>query len=146
MITKVRDMLNAKGHAVYAVTSDTKVIDALSLLVDKNIGALAVIDGGKLVGIFSERDYARKVILQGKSSRETPVSDIMTRRVIAVTPDDSIGACMELMSGNKIRHLPVVSQDNATEVVGFLSISDIVRTIIAEQKNTIEQLQQYIQS
>lgn len=139
-------MLNAKGHAVYAVTSDTKVIDALSLLVDKNIGALAVIDGGKLVGIFSERDYARKVILQGKSSRETPVSDIMTRRVIAVTPDDSIGACMELMSGNKIRHLPVVSQDNATEVVGFLSISDIVRTIIAEQKNTIEQLQQYIQS
>ena len=146
MITKVRDMLNAKGHAVYAVTSDTKVIDALSLLVDKNIGALAVIDGGKLVGIFSERDYARKVILQGKSSRETPVSDIMTRRVIAVTPDDSIGACMELMSGNKIGHLPVVSQDNATEVVGFLSISDIVRTIIAEQKNTIEQLQQYIQS
>ena len=146
MITKVRDMLNAKGHAVYAVTSDTKVIDALSLLVDKNIGALAVIDGGKLVGIFSERDYARKVILQGKSSRETPVSDIMTRRVIAVTPDDSIGACMELMSGKKIRHLPVVSQDNATEVVGFLSISDIVRTIIAEQKNTIEQLQQYIQS
>ena len=146
MITKVRDMLNAKGHAVYSVTSDTKVIDALSLLVDKNIGALAVIDGGKLAGIFSERDYARKVILQGKSSRETPVSDIMTRRVIVVTPDDSIGACMELMSGNKIRHLPVVSPDNATEVVGFLSISDIVRTIIAEQKNTIEQLQQYIQS
>ncbi|MBK8472834.1 MAG: CBS domain-containing protein [Sphingobacteriales bacterium] len=145
-MTKVRDMLNAKGHAVYSVTSDTKVIDALSLLVDKNIGALAVIDGGKLAGIFSERDYARKVILQGKSSRETPVSDIMTRRVIVVTPDDSIGACMELMSGNKIRHLPVVSPDNATEVVGFLSISDIVRTIIAEQKNTIEQLQQYIQS
>lgn len=146
MITKVRDMLNTKGQAVYAVSSDTKVIDALAILVEKNIGALAVIDDGKLSGIFSERDYARKVVLQGKSSRETPISAIMTSQIISVTPDDSIGNCMELMTDNKIRHLPVVSPNDALLVVGFLSISDIVRAVIAEQKSTIEQLQQYIQS
>lgn len=146
MITKVRDMLQGKGFAVYSVTSETKVIAALALLVEKNIGALAVIDDAKLVGIFSERDYARKVVLQGKSSRETPVSDIMTRKVIRVTPDDSLGKCMQLMDGNKIRHLPVVSPSNELEVIGFLSVSDIVSAVIADQRNTIEQLKQYIHS
>lgn len=148
MITKVRDMLNKKGHEVYSVSSDTKVIEALALLVEKNIGALAIIDHGKMSGIFSERDYARKVVLQGKSSRETPVSDIMTgkEKIISVTPDDSLGKCMQLLTGNKIRHLPVVSPDDKLEVIGFLSVSDIVRAIIEEQRNTIEQLQQYIQS
>jgi CBS domain-containing protein len=146
MITKVRDMLDSKGYTVYSVTSDTKIIDALALLVEKNIGALPVIDNGKLSGIFSERDYARKVVLQGKSSRDTAVADIMTPKVVLVKPDDTLGKCMQLMDSNKIRHLPVVSPDDETQVIGFLSVSDIVRTIIAEQRHTIEQLQQYIQS
>jgi CBS domain-containing protein len=146
MITKVRDMLDSKGYTVYSVTSDTKIIDALALLVEKNIGALPIIDNGKLSGIFSERDYARKVVLQGKSSRDTAVADIMTPKVVLVKPDDTLGKCIKLIDSNKIRYLPVVSPDDETQVIGILSVSDIVRTIIAEQRDTIEHLQHYIQS
>lgn len=143
---KVKDLLGQKGHAVYSVTSRTTVFEALKLLVEKNIGALIVIDDSKLSGIFSERDYARKVILQGKSSRETPISDIMTAKVISVTAEDSIHHCMELMSNRKIRHLPVVDAQNPLHVVGMISVSDIVTAIIEDQQQTIEHLHQYIQS
>lgn len=142
----VKDILNKKGRAIYGVASDTAVFDALKLLVEKNIGAIIVLDNGLMSGIFSERDYARKVVLLGRSSRETPIADIMTVRVIAVKETDSLEHCMSLMSDNKIRHLPVVADDNDKIVVGVLSISDIVRAIIEQQKQTIEHLHQYIQS
>lgn len=142
----VKHLLQQKGYAVYSVTSDTKVFDALKILVEKNIGSLAIIDNGKLTGIFSERDYARKVVLQGKSSRETPIADIMTPKVITVTEGDTINICMELMSSKKIRHLIVVDDQNNQKVIGVLSISDIVQAIIAQQQQTIEHLNQYIQS
>lgn len=142
----VKHLLQQKGYAVYSVTSDTKVFDALSILVEKNIGSLAIIDNDKLSGIFSERDYARKVVLQGKSSRETPIADIMTPKVITVTEGDTINTCMELMSSKKIRHLIVVDDQNDQKVIGVLSISDIVQAIIAQQQQTIDHLNQYIQS
>lgn len=142
----VKHLLQQKGYNIYSVTSDTKVFDALKILVEKNIGSLAVIDNNQLSGIFSERDYARKVVVQGKSSRETPVSDIMTAKVITVTETDTINTCMELMSNKKIRHLIVVDDQDSQKVVGVLSISDIVKAIIEQQQQTIEQLNQYIQS
>jgi CBS domain-containing protein len=140
-MVKVNQLLGAKGKEVYSVTSDVTVYEALKLMGEKNIGALPIIEEGKLKGIVSERDYARKVILQGKSSKSTPVSEIMTTNVITVSLENSIEDCMELMSNRRIRHLPVV--DNGA-VVGLLSVSDIVKIIIQNQKEVIENLHNYI--
>jgi CBS domain-containing protein len=140
-MVKVSQLLGAKGSDVYSVTSDVTVYDALKLMGEKNIGALPIIENGELKGIVSERDYARKVILQGKSSKSTPVSDIMTANVITVNLNNSIEDCMELMSNRRIRHLPVVDEGR---VVGLLSVSDIVKIIIQNQKEVIDNLHNYI--
>ena len=128
---------------MYAATSDLTVYDALRLMGEKNIGALPVIDNGQLKGIISERDYARKVVLQNRSSKEMKVSEIMTANVITVTADDTLEQCMQLMSDKRIRHLPVM--DNG-QVIGILSISDIVTAVIESQKQMIEHLKNYISS
>ena len=138
---KVSDILQSKGSSVYSVTKDETVYDALKIMGEKNIGALLVMEGEQLEGIISERDYARKIILKGKASHDTKVSDIMTQKVISVLPEDSIEKCMALMSGKHIRHLPVVKDE---KVLGVISITDVVTAIIESQKETIEYLQNYI--
>jgi len=138
---KVSDILKAKGNNVYSITSGLTVLEALKVMGEKNIGALLVIEEEKLLGIISERDYARKIVLKGKSSSDTLVREIMTEKVIAVSPEDNIEKCMELMSGKKIRHLPVVKDD---KVNGIISITDVVTAIIESQKETISHLQNYI--
>ena len=138
---KVSDILKAKGSNVYSITSGLTVLDALKAMGEKNIGALLVIEDEKLLGIISERDYARKIVLKGKSSNETLVKEIMTEKVIVVSPDDNIEKCMELMSEKHIRHLPVVKD---AKVTGIISITDVVTAIIASQKETISHLQNYI--
>ena len=140
---KVSNILNNKGRAVYFVASDLSVYDALKVMGEKNIGALPIIENGELKGIVSERDYARKVVLHNKNSKDTLVKEIMTSNVITVSPNDSLEQCMSVMSDRKIRHLPVVENN---EVVGLISISDIVKIIIEKQKETIEHLQSYILS
>ena len=137
----VRQILARKGGGSWSTSPHTTVYDALKLMADKNVGALVVVEGERMVGIFSERDYARKVILKGKSSREMAVSEIMTANVITVAPDQSIEDCMTLMSENHIRHLPVLQHE---KLVGLVSIGDVVQTIIADQKSTINQLEDYI--
>ena len=138
---KVSDILKTKGSNIYAVLPSTCVYDALKLMGEKNIGALMVMENNQLIGIFSERDYARKVVLVNRTSRETAISEIMTTAVITVAPSDSIEHCMELMSKKKIRHLPVA---NNGEVSGLISISDVVTAIIQSQKETISHLENYI--
>ncbi len=138
---KVADILLSKGNNVYSVTENITVYDALKVMGEKNVGALLVMDDQKLKGIISERDYARKIILKGKSSRESLVKEIMTEKVITVLPEDDIEKCMQLMSGRKIRHLPVMKDD---KVLGIVSITDVVTGIIEMQKNTIAQLESYI--
>lgn len=137
----VRQLLEGKAPEVHSIGPDAAVIDAIRLMAEKFIGALLVMDGNRLVGIVSERDYARKVVLQGHSSRETPVRDIMTSRVVAVSPDDSAERCMQLVTDQRIRHLPVMSGD---EVVGVVSIGDLVKAVIEDQQLELEQLQRYI--
>ena len=122
---------------------NSSVLDALQLMMEKNISALLVIDDEKLLGIFTERDYARKIILHGKSSADTSVKDVMTANPITVLPDDSIELCMQIMTDKHIRHLPVVQND---VVLGMISIGDVVKFIIADQKQTISQLESYINS
>ena len=138
---KVSDILQAKGSNVYSITSGLTVYDALKAMGEKNVGAVLVIEDEKLLGIISERDYARKIILKGKSSADTLVREIMTEKVISVSPDDNIEKCMELMSEKKIRHLPVVKDEKVT---GVISITDVVTAIIASQKETISYLHNYI--
>ncbi len=138
---KVADILQAKGNIIYSVTGSTTVYEAIKVMGEKNIGALLVLEGGKLTGILSERDYARKVVLKGKASRKTSVSDIMTAEVITVMPSDTIETCMELMTQKHIRHLPIVESGN---VLGMISIGDVVNAIIRMQKETIEHLKSYI--
>ncbi|HEV8079831.1 MAG TPA: CBS domain-containing protein [Chitinophagaceae bacterium] len=138
---KVSDILKAKGNNVYSVTGDITVYEALKIMGERNVGALLVIEDGHLKGIISERDYARKIILKGKLSRETLVKEIMTEKVITVLPEDNIEKCMGLMSGRKIRHLPVMKDD---KVLGIVSITDVVTAIIEMQKDTIAQLENYI--
>lgn len=140
MIT-VANILKNKSSEVIFVTSDTTVFDAIRLMSEKNIGAVPVVDGLQLTGIFSERDYARKIILQNRTSQETNVSEIMTFPVITVAPEDSLDHCMEIMSARKIRHLPVM-KDNL--LVGIISIGDVVSAVIQSQKETINHLQNYI--
>jgi len=138
---QVKHLLKAKGNAVYAVGPDAAVYDALQQMADKNVGALAVIRGDELVGILSERDYARKVVLKDRSSRDTPVAEIMTPGVITVGPDASVDDCMRLCTDNRLRHLPVL---DGGRVVGMVSIGDLVKATISEQKETINQLESYI--
>ena len=140
MIT-VRHILEGKGGQVWSVEPDTTVYDALKLMAEKNLGAVLVLQQDKLVGIFSERDYARKIILKGKSSKETTVDEIMTPDVVTVEARNSIEECMAMMTGKRIRHLPVVE---AEKIVGVISIGDIVKAIISEQEYTIKQLESYI--
>ena len=138
---KVSGILQYKGGHIYSIKGDSSVYDALKIMADENIGALMVMEGERLTGIFSERDYARKIVLKGASSRETQVKEIMTENVITVSGEDTIEKCMELMSTKHIRHLPVVDKE---KVVGLISIGDVVNAIIANQKETIAHLQQYI--
>lgn len=138
----VQRILDEKGHDIFSVSPDTLVYDALKLMRDKDIGALLVLNSGKLVGIFSERDYARKVILQGKSSLKTLISEIMTHHVIYATPEHTNEQCMALMVARHVRHLPIMDKDE--QLVGLISMGDLVRSIINEQKDTIKQLEQYI--
>ncbi len=137
----VAQMLKLKPAGVISVRPDVSVLDALKLLADKDVGAVLVTDGPRLVGIVSERDYARKVALKGKSSSDTPVSEIMTRDVVFVAPTQTNEECMGLMTEKRIRHLPVI--DNG-RVVGVLSIGDLVKDVISEQQFVIDQLEQYI--
>jgi CBS domain-containing protein len=137
----VRQLLLEKGPTVWTVDPDASVFDALQLMADKNVGALPVVAGGQLVGIFSERDYARKVILHGQASRETPVSAIMTSNVVTVSPDQDLSDCMRIMTDKRIRHLPVIEGGRQ---VGVLSIGDVMKAVLAEQEFLIGQLSSYI--
>ncbi|MBS1219641.1 MAG: putative signal transduction protein with domain [Proteobacteria bacterium] len=139
----VSQLLQAKGSLVLSVSPDTSVFEALKLMAEKNVGALLVMSDGRLRGIMSERDYARKVILLGKSSHELAVSDIMSDDVVSVTPAQTVDDCMALMSSHRVRHLPVI--DNG-RVVGVLSIGDLVKALIEMQQQTIQQLESYIHS
>lgn len=139
---RVRNILVGKGHAVYSVHPDSTVYEALKVLVDKNVGALVVIDRDKFLGIFSERDYARRVILKGRASKETTIREIMTEHPITVTEDETIEVCMGKMTDKRIRHLPVVDDDG--RLIGLISIGDVVKYIMDEQKNIIENLECYI--
>lgn len=139
----VRQLLQAKGNAVYSIGPDAKVIDALRLMAEKEVGALVVLDDGRIAGVLSERDYARKVILHGKSSADIAVRDIMTSRVYTVEPRHTVDECMGLMTGKRIRHLPVMEGDR---LCGILSIGDLVKEVIADQQQTIRELETYIHS
>lgn len=138
---KVRNVLQAKNNLTISVRPDSTVFEALELMVEKNVGALLVMDQESFVGIFTERDYARKVILKGKASKETPISEIMTEDPVTVTPDNSIEDCMRLMTNKFIRHLPVMENG---KLVGIISIGDLVKYIIEEQRFIIENLEHYI--
>lgn len=137
----VRGLLDEKGHDVWSIGPDASVFDAIERMADKGIGALVVTEDDRLVGIVSERDYARKVILQGRSSRDTPVRAIMSADVMTVGPDQTIDRCLAIMTDRRFRHLPVVDGDR---VVGVLSIGDLVRASLAEREQLIDQLERYI--
>lgn len=139
----LNQLLEAKGRNVYSIAPDARMFDALRLMADKNVGALVVMEGHRLAGIISERDYARKVILHGKSSHDMQVREIMTAKVITVHPGQTVEECMALMTGKRIRHLPVTEGDR---LIGVLSIGDLVKEVIAEQEATIKQLESYIHS
>ena len=137
----VAQLLRTKGHQVLSVSPDIPVFEALEVMAEKNVGALLVLEGERLVGIFSEGDYARKVILKGKASKETPVREIMSSHVLYIRPEQTIEDCMALMTDKRVRHLPVME---AEKLVGVISIGDVVKAVIAEQEFMIEQLQNYI--
>lgn len=134
----VRQVLQTKGTTVWSTTPDSPVIEALRLMADKNIGALLVLEDDQIAGIFSERDYARKLVLQGKASQTTPVRDVMTSQVLNVRPQQTVYECMALMSRERIRHLPVIEKG---KLVGIISIGDVVQAIITEQEQVIEKLE-----
>lgn len=138
---RVSDILSSKGTEIWSVAPDTTVFDALRLMADKRIGAVLVIEKSKLVGLFSERDYARRIILVGKSSKDTPVRDIMSSTLVCVQPGQSTAECMSLMTENRIRHLPVTTGE---ELHGIITIGDVVKAVIAEKQQEIEHLQHYI--
>ena len=137
----VNQLLDSKGHDILSIAPSASVLDAIRLMADKGIGALIVMDGETMAGIVTERDYARKVILKGRSSDETPVSDIMSTGVISTSPDQTVNNCMNVMTDKRIRHLPVVE---GNKVIGLVSIGDLVKAIIADQKEEIEHLEHYI--
>jgi CBS domain-containing protein len=140
-VSTVGEILRTKGHEVWSIAPDATVYDALKLMADKNIGAVLVMEGDRLEGILSERDYARKIILQGRSSKDTLVREIMATRVICVHPEQTAEECMALMTDKRVRHLPVLEDDR---VIGVISIGDVVKSIISDQEFTIEQLEHYI--
>lgn len=139
---KVKDILKSKGNAVFSVEPNVTVYQAIEQMCQRNIGGLLIVENGKLLGIFTERDYARKLILKGKSSKDTPISDLMTKNPFTVTTGNSIEECMQLMTNKHIRHLPVVDDDE--KLAGMISIGDVVRFVIEEQKSIIEHLESYI--
>lgn len=138
----VQRLLEIKGNAIWSVAPETMVFEALELMASKNVGALVVLEGDRLAGIISERDYARSIVLKDRSSRTTPVGDIMTRDVISVRPGQTLEQCMALMTGHHIRHLPVL--DDGGRLAGVISIGDVVKFIISEQDFLIKQLENYI--
>jgi CBS domain-containing protein len=137
----VKELLDLKGHEIYAVRPDDMVLDALKLMAEKDLGVVLVREGERLVGIFSERDYARNVFLKGRASPETSVRDVMISDVICVAPEQTVDACMALMTEKHIRHLPVMKDQ---QLIGVISIGDLVKSIIADQQFTIKQLEHYI--
>ena len=139
----VRQLLESKPVEIHAVPPDAPVIEAIRLMAEHHVGALLVMEGARLAGILSERDYARKVVLQGRSSKDTPVRDIMTAEVISVRPQDSTEHCMQLVTDSRIRHLPVIE---GGQVVGVVSIGDLVKAVIEEQRQELDHLQRYIAS
>ncbi len=141
MKTLVRNILKSKGGDVHSVSPETSVFDALQRMADANVGALIVMQDNKLVGIVSERDYARKIVLKGRASPDTPVSAIMSTSVICATPEQTVGECMGMMTSKAVRHLPVLDHK---AVIGIVSIGDLVKEIIGEQQFVIEQLENYI--
>jgi len=143
MIETIASILKTKGREIWSVAPGATVYDAIALMADKRIGAVLVISGGKLVGIVSERDYARKVILQGRSSKDTQVHQIMTSSLVTMASDDTVDECMRVMTQHRIRHLPVL--DNG-KLAGIVSIGDLVNAVISDQAHTIRQLHTYIGS
>lgn len=141
MTTSIRQLLDKKGYHIYSISPDSMVFDAIKLMSEVKVGALLVIANKKLVGILSERDYTRKVILQNRSSRDTPVMDIMTEKVMCVSPEQSMEDCMVIMSAHHIRHIPVMENDIP---IGVLSVMDVMKNIISEKDFIIEQLEIYI--
>lgn len=139
----VRQLLQSKGGTVWTISPQTTVYEALQMMAEKNVGALLVVQNGKVVGMFSERDYARKVILQGRTSKTTRVGELMTREVLYIGPDDTIENCMALMTAKRNRHLPVLENDR---LIGIISIGDVVKEIIRDREFTIHQLERYITS
>jgi CBS domain-containing protein len=137
----VKHLLDAKGRKIISIDPQASVLDAIKLMADAGIGSLVVMADGSLAGIVTERDYARKVIIKGRSSESTPVADIMTAEVITATSEQTVNQCMEMMTAKKCRHLPVVDNN---ELVGVISIGDLVQAIISDQKEEIEQLESYI--
>jgi len=140
-MAKVKQILQGKGHDVWAIGPDASVFDAIETMADKEVGALVVTQADKLVGVVTERDYARKVVLQGRSSKDTKIRDIMTSRVAYARPDQSVEDCMAMMTDKRIRHLPVMDGE---KLLGIISIGDLVKAIIEEQQHVIAQLEQYI--
>jgi CBS domain-containing protein len=138
---RVKDILKNKGNAVFSVEPQIMVYKAIELMCERNIGGLLIVENEKLAGIFTERDYARKLILKGKSSKDTPISELMTKNPFTVSPESSIEVCMQMMTDKHIRHLPVTDDD---KIIGMISIGDVVRFIIEEQKSIIEHLESYI--
>jgi CBS domain-containing protein len=138
---RVNHLLARKGKDVWSVNADEPVLEAIQIMADRHVGALPVLRDGKLVGLVSERDYARKVVLLGRSSAETFVREIMSSPVISVPPGESVQRCMEIMTERRIRHLPVVEEG---AMIGMISIGDLVRAVIEDQANTIEQLEKFI--
>lgn len=137
----VRQLLEGKQGDVFSIGPDAPVIDALRMMADRHVGALLVMQAGRLAGIVSERDYARKVVLQGRSSKDTPVRDIMTADVVSVAPTDTVEHCMQVVTDHRIRHLPALEGDI---VVGVLSIGDLVKAVIEAQRQELDHLQRYI--
>ena len=140
-MTTVRSVLQTKDNTIWSIAPDALVFDALKIMADKNVGALLVTQKEKVVGIFSERDYARKIVLKGESSHTTAIKDVMTSGVLSVNPEQSIDECMTLMTNKHIRHLPVLENG---KLIGLVSIGDVVKAIISEHEYTIKQLENYI--
>lgn len=137
----IREILNQKGNTVWSITPETTVLDAIRLMAEKNVGALLVTKESRLVGVLSERDYTRNVVLKGRTSKDTPVREIISGRVVSVSADHTVEECMRLMTEHRIRHLPVVE---GNRILGVISIGDLVNSIISSQNSAIQQLETYI--